>query len=816
MTAALDIDRGQIASFADALLRYANDGVHISMRAFLEGQPRPLRIMAAKVNGAGVEGILPTAYAVATLAAVTPDPSVFCPPIAGFASATQARQADLTEAYALSVECDAGAAEARTVLEGLLGPATVVVASGGDWSDPATGELEPKLHLHWRLSEPAQGEALAGLKEARRAATLIVGGDPSNIPMVHPIRWPGSVHRKGPPRLAQIVSLNEGAELDLAEAAELLAERAKAAGSTKDRSLGQADRPRQDSADAEYESLVANVLRGENLHASLDRLAAKMVASGMFPGAVVMALRGMMQASLAPKDARWQARFDDIWRDVATAEAKFRPQQKEQPRQAEQPQQGQSPIGPTLDPWERFIAPPFPLETLPQVLQRFVRHTAASIGCDPAAVAMSALTVCSAALDQRFTLKMKRTGAWRVQPRLWTVLIGAPSTKKSPLMVACTRPLKDHEAIGVREYQRTLAAWKADKTEGAASSTAPAKPTRYILDDTTTEAVGDILSRQDRGALSFRDELAGWIGSMEKYSGGKGSAADRSFWLQAYNGGPKTFDRITRGEIFIENLCVAFLGGIQPERLNELGKLTSDGLLQRFLPVVMKPATLAQEDADDGAAAEYADLVHRLIGLHPHGLAMDEGARTAAAEFQGVLFDLEQMDGLGLHFCSFIGKLAGIHGSLSLVLHLAEDPREAGYSPVPERVVRAAERIVREFIIPHALELYRSTQDAGDWEDLRTIASFVLTGTKDRLTPSDFTSGVWSLRGIGLWNLGQKLSPLVAGGWLSEDVIGGAIKSWSVTPGLRQALADRRSQEAERKRAVLQTLRSLRQEAEDA
>src|SRR5262249_38284115 len=62
---------------------------------------------------------------------------------------------------ALSVECDAKPAEIRRKLEAILGPATVVVASGGVWRDEATGTVEDKLHLHWRLPPtPSPGRAM--------------------------------------------------------------------------------------------------------------------------------------------------------------------------------------------------------------------------------------------------------------------------------------------------------------------------------------------------------------------------------------------------------------------------------------------------------------------------------------------------------------------------------------------------------------------------------------------------------------------------------------------------------------------------------
>jgi len=49
----------------------------------------------------------------------------------------------------------------------------------------------------------------------RKAAQILVDADGSNIPVSHPIRWPGSVHRKKTPKLARIVEHNKAREIDL-------------------------------------------------------------------------------------------------------------------------------------------------------------------------------------------------------------------------------------------------------------------------------------------------------------------------------------------------------------------------------------------------------------------------------------------------------------------------------------------------------------------------------------------------------------------------------------------------------------------------
>ena len=80
---------------------------------------------------------------------------MFCPPVATF-SGRDAKRVNVVDGVALTVELDARPQAARHRLEELLGPATVVVASGGMWLNPETGGSEPKLHMHYRLRKPAR------------------------------------------------------------------------------------------------------------------------------------------------------------------------------------------------------------------------------------------------------------------------------------------------------------------------------------------------------------------------------------------------------------------------------------------------------------------------------------------------------------------------------------------------------------------------------------------------------------------------------------------------------------------------------------
>jgi hypothetical protein len=217
-----DPDQASVKAFIAALFRHAGSDTFISLRAFDDTTKRapPLFVVGVKV---GDPELIERACARVAQAANAASPHVFCTPICTFQTAKGAKATNLAEGLALSVECDERPEAARIKLTMLLGEPTMVAASGGEWLNPETEQLEPKLHLHWRLSTPTRTkEEHQKLYAARKAATQLVGGDASNKSIVHPMRWPGSWHCKAEPRLARIVSGDPDKEIDLDEALQKL------------------------------------------------------------------------------------------------------------------------------------------------------------------------------------------------------------------------------------------------------------------------------------------------------------------------------------------------------------------------------------------------------------------------------------------------------------------------------------------------------------------------------------------------------------------------------------------------------------------
>lgn len=136
------------------------------------------------------------------------------------AGAGQAKAAEVLQMQALVVDLDAGDIPAKLAhLLRHLGQPTLIIESGG-----RTPEGAAKLHVWWKMTEPAEGAALASLCRLRGEIALKVGGDTHFRSAHQPIRVAGTVyHKHGNQRLVQIRE-HHSVEVDLDEFAERVSE----------------------------------------------------------------------------------------------------------------------------------------------------------------------------------------------------------------------------------------------------------------------------------------------------------------------------------------------------------------------------------------------------------------------------------------------------------------------------------------------------------------------------------------------------------------------------------------------------------------
>jgi putative DNA primase/helicase len=368
---------------------------------------------------------------------------------------------------------------------------------------------------------------------------------------------------------------------------------------------------------------------------------------------------------------------------------------------------------------------PFHADLMPQSLRGWVMDIARRMQCPPDFPAVGAIVAASSLIGARAVMQPKARDDWQVAPNLWGQIVGRPGVMKSPALAEALKPLERLQADENERYQSERQAWDVDsqvnelqtasrkkkaaeailKNNDADAARALLAQTddtpqpvarRFIVNDATVERLGELLTENPWGLLTYRDELYGLLTSMDK----QGQEGARDFYLQGYDGNKGyTFDRIGRGTTHIPRVCLAMIGGIQPGRLQEYiraavtGGGADDGLLQRF-GLTVWPDVAGQflnvdnwpnPDAKDAAWTVY----QRLAALQPASdtdaqvWRFDAAAQALFNQWRGP-FEQELRDGQ-LHPAleSHLAKYRKLIPALALIFALIDTP-EAGVIGEPE------------------------------------------------------------------------------------------------------------------------------------
>ena len=254
----------------------------------------------------------------------------------------------------------------------------------------------------------------------------------------------------------------------------------------------------------------------------------------------------------------------------------------------------------------------FPVEALPGPVARYVRASAAAVGCAEAMVALPVLSSLSAAAGSAARLRLKRT--WTEPATLWTMLVAPSGSAKSPAMKQALRPVYRREREAKDEFERAFADWKAGS--GDAPEEDRPERTRYRTGDATPESIMKLLGENPRGLLLARNELGAWLGSFDRYAQG---AADLQFWIEVWDGMQASRDRAGDGNVTVDNPAVPITGTIQPGALSE--KLTpvhfESGFAARFLLACppCEPLAWTEADVTRETEAKFEEVLNRLYAL---------------------------------------------------------------------------------------------------------------------------------------------------------------------------------------------------------
>ena len=306
-----------------------------------------------------------------------------------------------------------------------------------------------------------------------------------------------------------------------------------------------------------------------------------------------------------------KSRFQEILKDLET-QAGFNGEASDDTNEeAKWPPMSPLPTAPSV--------PTLPSWMVPEPLRQWLADVAERACIPLEMVACPAMVGLSAVIGRFIGIRPFRYDGYLVVPNLWGGVIARPGTLKTYAIDEGLRPLKQlaatategfqdeasmnaakHERIeaeidGVKSEMRGAAKKRlADEMVGLEIDLAAKREElrraivterRYMTQDATVEKLGELLRENPRGLLVYRDELAGWLRTLDK----PGREGDREFYLESWNeNGGYTFDRIGRGTVHIPAVTVSIVGGIQPGKLKKYIQEAveeswgADGLLQRL------------------------------------------------------------------------------------------------------------------------------------------------------------------------------------------------------------------------------------------
>lgn len=234
---------------------------------------------------------------------------------------------------------------------------------------------------------------------------------------------------------------------------------------------------------------------------------------------------------------------------------------------------------------------PFPVNALPEPVRSYVIKGAESIGCDPAYLALPALSVAAACIGNRREVRLKND--WAEPSVIWAVVVAPSGTKKSPAQAAVVEPLRTLEKEWRQyhrqkqaEFEAAVAEFKRQLADRDAAAVEPQPPVRYrvTIGDVTFEKLIRILDENPHGLLRESEELTAWISSFTRY---RRSGSDVPHWLTIWSAQTLQYDRVTGNtSIMIPRAAVSVCGGIQPGILSHAlasGELLDSGWFARNL-----------------------------------------------------------------------------------------------------------------------------------------------------------------------------------------------------------------------------------------
>jgi putative DNA primase/helicase len=395
----------------------------------------------------------------------------------------------------------------------------------------------------------------------------------------------------------------------------------------------------------------------------------------------------------------------------------------------------------------------------PANVQEFLETTSAQFSQTPDFAGTAFLAAISGLIGRSIRLKMRQGDEWYEVANSWAILVGRPSTKKSPILRRILGLFEELEAKAAEEFKKLKKAYKEKKREAAKNDEEFDEPEpkrrRYTTDDVTMPKLRELMAANPNGIILRNDELKGQLERLEK----TGSEGDRSFMMNCWSGlEVYSEDRMCRDSHINIPLSLTWIGCIPPSPLQRylreaMGRGSgADGFMQRFqlvcFPDVQKEFALPTHTL----LVETIDSVKELISEVDSGVR--ESQRTlsfcieeAQKHFDEWLVKHENRARSGQHpiyWESHLGKQATALAVLTIVLHRLDECAQGHQTDIVNlHTLEQALRLL-QYYEAHARRCYDSVAGA-TVDDAKAVISLL----RERRLPHRFKAQDIYGQGLG-------------------------------------------------------------------
>jgi hypothetical protein len=443
--------------------------------------------------------------------------------------------------------------------------------------------------------------------------------------------------------------------------------------------------------------------------------------------------------------------------------------------------------------------PPFPLEIFPEKVEKYISIIASQFSQVPDYAVTAFMTAVGGLIGRSVHLRMREGDSWEEVANFWSILVGAPSAKKSPIL---RRVFSLFKPLEKRAGENLSSALKAYKTRKKVAENAkddfdelPPSRRRYVTDDVTTPKLRELMAGNPRGIILRNDELKGQLERLDK----PGNEGDRSFMMSCWSGlEDYSEDRMCRESLLNIPLALTWIGCIPPSPLQRylceaMGRSGgADGFMQRFqfvcYPDQKTPFTLPDAPMPDSLENEIQKIIVRLdeeTSNQSRRLSFNDEAQVHFDEWLVKHENDARFGAHPLYWESHLGKQAKAVAVLAIILHrLKEALSGIPSDQISIETLKGALQ-AQKYYLAHARRCYDSIV-GGTVSDAEVILGLI----RQKRLPRRFKAQDIYHQGLGGLSDSQRvraaLDLLQDYGWVASEKEGGIIgrrnEFWVVHP----------------------------------